>query len=72
MITLTKNGGTKVISDESTLIQALKDDGWSIDGEDHSVDLDLIAIRTIADEMGIKYHHKAKAETIAKLIEEAS
>lgn len=72
MITLTKNGGVKVISEESTLVQALKDDGWVMEGEDHSVDLDLAELRAVADEMGIKYHHKAKAKTIAKLIEGAA
>lgn len=71
MITLTKNGGVKVISDESSLVQRLKDDGWKIEGEEPAVDLDLLELRAVADEMGIKYHHKAKAETIAKLIEGA-
>lgn len=69
MITLKKDGSTKLVDEGSVLIPILKGDGWLIDGE--AVTDDLETLRAKADVMGIKYHHKAKAETIAKMIEEA-
>lgn len=69
MITLYKDGGVKHLEDGSSLLPRLKEDGWKMDGEQD--DLDIEALKAQADELGIKYHHKSKAETIAKLIEDA-
>ena len=34
MVTLTKDGGVKIVSPESTLIPLLKKQGWVVEGEE--------------------------------------
>ena len=67
MLTFVKDDQIKHVDPESTLIQRLKDAGWKQEG-DEEVEDDLEAIRAKAEALGIKVHHKAKAETILKAI----
>lgn len=66
MITLYKDGGVKILDDESCLIPILKADGWAVDGED-----ERSALMAEAESLGIKVHHKAGVEKIRELIASA-
>lgn len=69
MITLVKDGGVKHLSPESALIAVLKEQGWVVEGEEAFND-EVEALRAQAEALGLKIHHKAGAEKIAKLIED--
>ena len=66
MLILKKNEEIKYLSPESSLIPILKNEGWSIEGEDN-----IETLREEADKLGIEYHHKAGAKKLKELIEEA-
>ena len=70
MLEFKKNDSTKLIDEDSKLIPVLIADGWSCGDIDLGVELDIDALKEEAEELGIKVHHKAKAETIAKQIAE--
>lgn len=67
MIEFTKDGNVKKIAEDSALIPLLKQDGWKAENETDVLE----ELRERARELGLKPHHKAKAETIEKMIEEA-
>lgn len=69
MLTFKKLDAVKCIDPESKLIPILLEDGWECD--EVQVELDEDELREQAKELGIKVHHKAKAETIKAKIEEA-
>lgn len=70
MLTFVKGDAVKLIDPESSLIGVLKQDGWKVEG-DQSVDDELEALRTEALALGLKVHHKAGADKIKAMIEEA-
>lgn len=70
MLTFEKDGNTKYIDENSKLIEILLKDGWSCD-DVKVVEVDIKELKAKAEDLGIKVHHKAKAETIQKLIDEA-
>lgn len=68
-----KGDSVKFVDEVSTLADALLNDGWHVEGEEPKngqVD-ELAALRAQAEAMGLKPHHKAGAEKIRELIEEA-
>ena len=69
MITLVKDGGVKNLSPESSLIAVLKAQGWIVEGEE-AFDGEVDALRAQAEALGLKVHHKAGADKIAKQIED--
>lgn len=71
MLIFKKDGGEKHIDEESKLIPILIEDGWKCDSIPDVASDDLEGLRKRAEELGIKVHHKAKAETIKAKIDEA-
>lgn len=72
MLTLRKGDATKFLSPQSSLIERLKSDGWSIDGEHAPVDAEIEALRAQAEALGLKVHHKAGSDKIREMISEAT
>lgn len=66
MLTFKKGDAVKFIDPESSLIPVLKHEGWKAEGEE-----DLDALRAEAEALGLKPHHKAGADKIRQMIEEA-
>lgn len=71
MLAFKKGEATKHLSPESSLIERLKADGWSVDGEKPHVDAEIEALRAEAEALGLKVHHKAGADKIREMIAEA-
>lgn len=70
MLTFTKGESVKYIDPNSSLIERLVADGWVTDKVE--VDDEREALKEQAEALGIKVHHKAGADKIRALIEEAS
>lgn len=70
MLTFTKGDRVKYIDPNSSLIERLVADGWVTDKVE--VDDEREALKEQAEALGIKVHHKAGADKIRALIEEAS
>lgn len=71
MLTFRKGDATKFISPKSSLIERLKSDGWSVDGEPDPVNSEIEALRAEAEALGLKVHHKAGPDKIREMIAEA-
>lgn len=70
MMKFIKDGDVKIVDDVSSLIPVLLLDGWVVEGDKQASD-DVSALRAEAEALGLKIHHKAGAEKIKELIEEA-
>ena len=70
MLKLIKGESVKILDPQSTLIPVLKKQGWKVEGEKDE-DNALAELRAEAEKLGLKVHHKAGAEKIRELIEEA-
>ena len=70
MLKLIKGESVKILDPQSTLIPVLKEQGWKVEGEKDE-DNALAELRAEAEKLGLKVHHKAGAEKIRELIEEA-
>lgn len=70
MLKFEKDGNVKLIDPNSQLIPILKEDGWIVEGGKVSDDDRLEKAKKRASELGLKVHHKAKAETIEAQIAE--
>lgn len=73
MLKFVKGDDVKFIDQDSTLIQILKDGGWVVEGEPKAEEGDdeRELLKAQAEALGIKVHHKAGADKIRALIEEA-
>lgn len=70
MLTLKKGEDVKILSLESTLIDRLKADGWTVDGEtvSENSDNELDDLRAEAKALGIEVHHRAGVDKIREMI----
>ena len=64
---LTKGEDVKLIDPKSSLIAVLQENGWKLDGANDESELD--ALKAKADELGLKYHHKAGVDKLKELID---
>ena len=69
MVTFIKGESSKNVDEGSSIIPLLIAGGWTADGYENELDRDALLAKAAA--IGIKVHHKSKAETIAKIISEA-
>ncbi len=65
---LTKGDAVKFLDDNSTLLEVLKDNGWVVEGEEVN---ELDALKSEAEALGLKPHHKAGVEKLKEMIAEA-
>lgn len=73
-ITMTKDASAKLVdADNKAVIDLLKSDGWKVEGEkEPENDTELAELRAQAEALGLKVHHKAGADKIRQMIEEAA
>lgn len=76
MLTFKKDEAVKILDENSSLIPLLLAEGWAVDGlkkqEKKAFDvMELSELREKAEKLGLSVHHKAKASTIQKMIDEA-